>query len=256
MLAVFLLFCLSCVGAILFFRWRLPDARTVEELQRLLLPASLIGLVILICGTIFSIIASETRRFSNLPLTDSSLTVMQAAHGTPVVISGRVSDQNPPLQGSYVALISSMNGEKLRRTPRLYIDLVDGPVGIINEDYQQINWPVDTFANGKVIYLQTGQHVIIDGYVERVLSADQPAEQVTIRARNVLAGDHQNYLSVMRREMFFPSLMSYVGWLAGVAVAIFIPVVWFIRLTRREDDLPPEPVGDDYWPEDDQMYPE
>jgi hypothetical protein len=243
------LFVLICVVAVVFFRLRLNEARTTEAVSALLLPSALLGLMLLIVGTVYFFRSSGLRQFARLAVTRSLPALEGLADGSAVVLEGHISQATPTVYESYVAYVrTSTASSTYRHTPKLPVELPDGVVEVGNEDYRDLNWPAETFAYDTYYHLRPGDAVVVAGTVGRymVVSGGEQHEMVAVEAAYVFAGAHADFAARMRRDALFPTAMSYVGWAAGVAVAVTPVVAWLLRLLRGDTEAETQEYESEY----------
>ncbi len=256
------LFVLICVVAVVFFRLRLNEARTTEAVSALLLPSALLGLMLLIVGTVYFFRSSGLRQFARLAVTRSLPALEELADGSAVVLEGHISQAAPTRAGDVAYMHTSPVIWTDRHTPILQVELTDGVVEVVNEDYRDLNWPaetlaydaspdpapVGTFLYGTYYHLRRGDAVVVAGTVGHytVGLGSEQYEVVAVEAAYVFAGAHADFAAQMRRDALFPTVMSYVGWAAGVAVAVTPVVAWLLRLLRGDTETETQEYESEY----------
>lgn len=150
----------------------------------------------------------------------------ETASGTPVLITGIISRDNPAVKGSYIAY----QDETALWSPKdLRVDLDRGHIDLNNDSYHAMNWPVDAGNNA---YLEPGQTVVVSGYIQRAkvfAGPDKGMESMSIRAADVFAGNREEYLSAKKSEKYMAISILLVN---------IIGVAWILLLTVNAWKIP------------------
>jgi hypothetical protein len=148
-------------------------------------------------------------------------------NGSPVILDGKVSDQNPIIYKNFVAYFDD---EQFNSPSELVITLSDGTAVISNNDYQTRNWPFSDFYT----HLARGTRVIVVGQLERWIAFAGPnkgKELISLHADMIFAGSHQDFVSRAKRKIFFPVVLLLLN-LAAAVLMIILPVASLIRIAR------------------------
>jgi hypothetical protein len=217
------------VGLLYYFKLR--RASTKAEVGRLALVFGFIGFFFLV-NALFAqmgrgalLMAVDTR-----PVT--SIEVLEAVEtGAPVILDGIVSLENPTTIKDYVSYSECNDDGCTRYVPSsLLIRLDGGDVAILNDDFEDREWP---YASDGVLFLAPGDPVIVVGAMQRgvtMLGRDKGKETFSIQADIVYAGSHEDFVARADARLIFPTLLLVVN-LVAVAVVLLLPwASWYLRL--------------------------
>jgi hypothetical protein len=216
------------VGLLHYFKLR--RASTKAEVGRLALVLAFIGVFFLV-NALFAqmgrgalLMAVDTRPVTSLDVLETVET------GAPVILDGIVSLENPTYIQNYVSYIECDDDGCTRYVPsRLLIRLDGGDVTILNDDFEDREWP---YASDGVLFLATGDPVIVVGAMQRgvtMLGREKGKETFSILADIVYAGSHEDFVTRAEARLIFPTILLIVN-LVAVAVVVLLPwASWYLR---------------------------
>lgn len=150
-----------------------------------------------------------------------SFAELRATPQRPVIVEGRVSQDNPLRQGTYVAYLRFSGGAgtaDFRDTPRLRVSVAGGEVALSNDDFAVRNWPMNAGPLQSFAYLERGTPVAIVGRVVRGRDLAAARDLLFIEAERVDAGGAVELVARLRDNALVPTAGMALAWFAAVFV--------------------------------------
>lgn len=214
----------------LLYRFRLRKAVSASEVRKLF-PFFLVLVLFLLFNALLAwqggmalVSAVDT------PPVTTTAALKAIKTGDPVILDGKVSDQNSIIYSNFVAYFDD---EQFYSPLELSIDLPDGTAVIGNNDYEARNWP---FGNGFYAHLSVGTRVIVLGELERgvvIAGPNKGKDIVSVHARMIFAGTHKDFVSSAKRKIFFPVVLLLLN-LSAAVVMVILPVASLIRIAHAQ----------------------
>lgn len=171
---------------------------------------------------------SRVRMLANLDPVLYESVLHETGNGEPVIIFGKVSPDNPVVQGDYIAY---MDEQALWSPKGIVVDLDRGNTRLANDNYTAINWPVDASANA---FLQAGQVVTVFGHTGRstiIAGTDRGREVFEVTATDVFAGSVDGYVSY--KSVYKGSFLILIFFhAAGLVYVVSLLALTLFRLRR------------------------
>lgn len=220
------------VSSLLWLIWRYGVTPSRPRTQsRYLALFAVVGSVFLLANALFAAIGyTSLGAAANLiPLT-SLPTLADKRSGDPVIIVGKVSQDNPLQTDDYVAYTDCDDDTCFPYRPSELLIRVDGGNIIIhNNNYEAREWPVD-FG---VTYLSREQPVVVVGtaFRNQFLTGEQAV--VTVQADILFAGTHDAFVKRARSRQIAPLILIGLNLFAAAA-GLFIAYSLFSPKPQKQ----------------------